>query len=97
VKAAQGVPDIRLSTLTTPDSVMTVAPQAFETGHFHYPPARSARAAASRAPSRSWRRGKLTGAKTTQSGFTDFHRDEFRALADTTDRILATSMPASWA
>ena len=37
------------------------------------------------------------GAKTTQSGFTDFHRDEFRALADTTDRILATSMPASWA
>jgi len=35
-------------------------------------------------------------AKTTQSGFTDFHRDEFRTLADTTDRILATSMSASW-
>ena len=36
-------------------------------------------------------------AKTTQSGFTDIHRDEFRTLADTTDRILATSMSASWA
>jgi urate oxidase len=39
----------------------------------------------------------LMVAKTTQSGFADFHRDEFRTLADTTDRILATSMSASWA
>jgi len=39
----------------------------------------------------------LMVAKTTQSGFSDFHRDEFRTLADTTDRILATSMSASWA
>jgi urate oxidase len=38
----------------------------------------------------------LMVAKTTQSGFADFHRDEFRTLADTTDRILATSMSASW-
>jgi len=35
-------------------------------------------------------------AKTTQSGFSDFHQDEFRTLADTDDRILATSLSASW-
>lgn len=35
-------------------------------------------------------------AKTTQSGFADFHRDEFRTLPDTDERILATSMSASW-
>ena len=35
-------------------------------------------------------------AKTTESGFTDFHRDEFRTLADTDDRILATELSASW-
>ncbi len=35
-------------------------------------------------------------AKTTQSGFADFHQDEFRTLADTDDRILATSMKADW-
>ncbi len=35
-------------------------------------------------------------AKTTESGFVDFHRDEFRTLADTDDRILATELSASW-
>ena len=35
-------------------------------------------------------------AKTTQSGFANFHRDEYRTLADTDDRILATSMTALW-
>lgn len=35
-------------------------------------------------------------AKTTASGFADFHRDEFRTLDDTDDRILATSMDARW-
>lgn len=36
-------------------------------------------------------------AKTTESGFTDFHQDEFRTLADTADRILATELSAGWA
>lgn len=35
-------------------------------------------------------------AKTTESGFADFHRDKFRTLADTEDRILATELSASW-
>ena len=35
-------------------------------------------------------------AKTTQSGFANFHRDEYRTLPDTDDRILATSLTASW-
>jgi len=35
-------------------------------------------------------------AKTTMSGFSDFHRDEFRTLPDTDDRILATSLTANW-
>ncbi|MEM8913201.1 MAG: factor-independent urate hydroxylase [Planctomycetota bacterium] len=35
-------------------------------------------------------------AKTTQSGFADFHRDEFRTLSDTDDRIIATSVTADW-
>lgn len=35
-------------------------------------------------------------AKTTQSGFRDFHRDEYRTLADTDDRILATALSAMW-
>ena len=35
-------------------------------------------------------------AKTTESGFTDFHQSEFRTLADTEDRILATELSASW-
>ncbi len=46
---------------------------------------------------------KLTGgidnctiAKTTESGFAQFHRDEFRTLPDTDDRVLATSMTAVW-
>ncbi|TWT76110.1 Uricase [Posidoniimonas polymericola] len=39
---------------------------------------------------------RLTIAKTTESGFEDFHRDEFRTLADTSDRVLATEMTASW-
>ncbi len=39
---------------------------------------------------------RLLIAKTTESGFVDFHRDEFRTLADTDDRILATELSASW-
>lgn len=35
-------------------------------------------------------------AKTTESGFSDFHRDEFRTLPDVDDRILATVMTAAW-
>ena len=35
-------------------------------------------------------------AKTTESGFSDFHQDEYRTLADTEDRILATELSASW-
>ncbi len=34
--------------------------------------------------------------KTTQSGWTDFVRDEFTTLPDTTDRIAATAMDARW-
>jgi urate oxidase len=39
---------------------------------------------------------RLLIAKTTESGFADFHRDEFRTLADTNDRILATELSANW-
>ncbi|TWT87638.1 Uricase [Pseudobythopirellula maris] len=39
---------------------------------------------------------KLMIAKTTESGFVDFHRDDFRTLPDTEDRILATEMTAEW-
>lgn len=39
---------------------------------------------------------KFVIAKTTASGFANFHDDEFRTLADTDDRILATSMTAAW-
>lgn len=35
-------------------------------------------------------------AKTTESGFASFHQDEYRTLPDTDDRILATSMSATW-
>lgn len=35
-------------------------------------------------------------AKTTESGFENFHRDEFRTLPDTNDRIFATSVTADW-
>ena len=34
--------------------------------------------------------------KTTESGWSDFHADEYRTLPDTTDRIAATSMDAVW-
>jgi urate oxidase len=34
--------------------------------------------------------------KTTGSAWREFHRDEFRTLPDTTDRILATSLTAEW-
>ncbi|GJE17122.1 factor-independent urate hydroxylase [Methylobacterium marchantiae] len=34
--------------------------------------------------------------KTTQSGWADFVDDHFRTLPDTTDRIAATSMDATW-
>ncbi|MGD9634503.1 MAG: factor-independent urate hydroxylase [Pirellulales bacterium] len=39
---------------------------------------------------------KLLIAKTTESGFSDFHRDEFRTLPDTNDRILATELSTVW-
>jgi len=35
-------------------------------------------------------------AKTTKSGFSNFHRDEFRTLPDTDDRILGTVLSAAW-
>ncbi len=35
-------------------------------------------------------------AKTTATGFKDFHRDEFRTLADTDDRILASVVTSDW-
>lgn len=35
-------------------------------------------------------------AKTTESGFSDFHESEFRTLVDTDDRILATEFSGSW-
>jgi len=34
--------------------------------------------------------------KTTDSAFADFARDQFTTLAETTDRILATAVTASW-
>ncbi|MEM6654783.1 MAG: factor-independent urate hydroxylase [Planctomycetota bacterium] len=39
---------------------------------------------------------KLLIAKTTESGFTNFHRDEYRTLVDTEDRILATELSSTW-
>lgn len=36
-------------------------------------------------------------AKTSESGFAGFHEDEFRTLADTDDRILATELSVGWA
>lgn len=44
---------------------------------------------------RSGLRG-YTFMKTTQSGWSDFVDDGYRTLADTTDRIAATSMDATW-
>jgi urate oxidase len=35
-------------------------------------------------------------AKTTENGFSDFDPSEFRTLADTDDRILATELSGSW-
>lgn len=35
-------------------------------------------------------------AKTTESGFSNFHQSELRSLADTEDRILATEVSANW-
>ncbi|MEL7087408.1 MAG: factor-independent urate hydroxylase, partial [Planctomycetota bacterium] len=35
-------------------------------------------------------------AKTTQTGFENFHRDEYRTLPDTDDRIFATVLAAEW-
>lgn len=34
--------------------------------------------------------------KTADSGFENFHRDEFRTLGDTDDRIFATELTAKW-
>ncbi|WP_442482108.1 factor-independent urate hydroxylase [Aeoliella sp. SH292] len=39
---------------------------------------------------------KLLVAKTTESGFENFHQSEFRTLPDTHDRILATEMSTNW-
>ena len=39
---------------------------------------------------------RLLLAKTTQSGFTGFHRDDYRTLPDAEDRILATELTATW-
>ncbi|TWT47492.1 factor-independent urate hydroxylase [Botrimarina hoheduenensis] len=39
---------------------------------------------------------KVLIAKTTESGFVDFHRDDLRTLPDTDDRILATQLSATW-
>ncbi|MCJ2082619.1 factor-independent urate hydroxylase [Methylobacterium sp. J-090] len=38
----------------------------------------------------------FTFMKTTQSGWADFVEDRYRTLADTTDRIAATAMDATW-
>ncbi len=38
----------------------------------------------------------LLVAKTTNSGFSNFHQDRYRTLADTDDRILATQISANW-
>lgn len=38
----------------------------------------------------------FTFMKTTQSGWVDFVEDAYRTLADTTDRIAATAMDATW-
>ncbi|MEM9915179.1 MAG: factor-independent urate hydroxylase [Planctomycetota bacterium] len=35
-------------------------------------------------------------AKTTETGFENFHRDEYRTLPDTDDRIFATVLTADW-
>lgn len=35
-------------------------------------------------------------AKTTQTGFENFHRDDYRTLPDTDDRIFATVLAGSW-
>lgn len=39
---------------------------------------------------------QLMIAKTTQTGFENFHRDEYRTLPDTDDRIFATVLAATW-
>jgi urate oxidase len=44
---------------------------------------------------RSGLRG-FTFMKTTRSGWSNFHADRYRTLADTDDRIAATSMDATW-
>ena len=38
----------------------------------------------------------FTFMKTTQAGWSGFHTDEYRTLADTQDRIVATAMDATW-
>ncbi len=39
---------------------------------------------------------RLLIAKTTESGFENFHESDFRTLVDTHDRILATEVTAEW-
>ncbi|MGL4513593.1 MAG: factor-independent urate hydroxylase [Lacipirellulaceae bacterium] len=38
----------------------------------------------------------LVVAKTTESGFANFHADEYRILPDTDDRVLATEVAGTW-
>ncbi len=38
----------------------------------------------------------FTFMKTTEAGWADFHADEYRTLPDTDDRIVASSMDATW-
>ena len=38
----------------------------------------------------------FTFMKTTEAGWSNFHRDEYRTLPDTDDRIVATSLDATW-
>lgn len=38
----------------------------------------------------------LLVAKTTETGFANFHQDQYRTLADTDDRVLATQIASTW-
>lgn len=89
---------VRAATISATQNVWTRlndCPHAFTADHRSSP---TATACAARDESTTLSAGidGLMMAKTTQSGFSNFHRDEFRTLADTDDRILATSLTAQW-
>jgi len=70
-------------------------PHAFTRGE---PGVRTCRVRAERAGSRRTWAG-VTGlevVKTTRSGFAGFHKDRYTTLAETSDRIFATSVEATW-